>query len=489
MAKTKAKKAKKAVVKKAAIPIPKLRWDGVADCRGPHTTETSGKLAAALTTFYEKAEEYKAACKAHVAGGGTAADMPQFNPKHFPDVNKGKLSQSAQEKREEREYNGEEVEGYPKYNPVLIDALKAIKPTSRLRRGKDSDHPKPPRDWDEKEYGSWYVLDEDDERNAPSGWFFDEAEPRRCHSVSAEKMVVDPAKSIITFGNNRYVVGNGTFPGAAVMLLLTTKRGNYRAGDLIRKRMAHAGDKNVPDVVFRIEDRANNGGGVTLKGDWKNNIKAVVYMPGQAMTAGFLFDSNGKRLTAKQIRALDSKTTGLKFKTVRQVLDDPIKGKDIPWSAIWKELQVVDKENLSKMRKRVGRSDDYVKGSPQACSHHNHEVTTRVGPHESHPMGNRSCEADVVPYKITGGEEMFFGSVIGDRSNFNYSTKVEDEVEVEVEVEGEVEETTPKAAKKTAKKRTKRAAKPKPEDEAPPVEAETENEVEAEVAEVEVETA
>jgi len=471
--KTKAKKAAKKTGVRQVIPM--LRCEMEANLRTPHSTESSGHLATAYVTFTEKVAEWRAAVKAHRAAKGKAADMPQFNPKHFLDLNKGQMSQDQMEELDEREWNGESVVRLPRYNPVLIDAILASKPSVCIRRG--AGKKKPPSNWDEKRLGSWYLLDEEDERTFPSGWFFDKKLPRRCHAVQAERMVTDAEKNILTFGNNRYVVGDGTNVRSALMLLLTTKRGNYRAGDLIRKRMSLAGNKDVTDIVFCIEDRPNNGGGVTLKAEWKNSIKEVVCLPGQAMSAGFLFDAKGKRLTAKQIRALDSDTKGLKFKTVRQVLNGPIVGKPIPWSAIWAELQVADKAGIAAMRKRSGRSEEYEKGSPQACSLENHKVTCRVGPHESHPHGFRAAMADVVPYKITGGDELMFGVVVGDRSNFPY-----EEVE-EVEV---VESSKKRKTRKTRKAESKKAAKPAdapPVDAAPPVEVDTADEVKEEITE------
>lgn len=455
-----AKKANKSTGKRRNA-IPKLQCED-ADCRFPLTTDASGRLAAGLLTFTEREAEFKKLWKEHVGGTGKA---PQFNPKHFPDLSKGAMTQAALEKIDDREFAGEDVVRPPRYSPIFVETVIAIRPKLRLRRGAASKHPKPPSDWSDRKYGSWFELDEDDERTIQSGWFWDKVMPRRCHSKTAEKMVTEPEKNILTFGNNRYVVGDGTVVRAAYMLVSATKRANYKAGDQIRKRMSLAGNKDALDVVFRIEDRANNGGGVTLKSKWRHGIQEVVMLPGQAMTAGFLFNAKGKRLSAKDIRNLDADTKGLKFKTVNQVLGGPLVGKEIPWSSIWEELNVVDKANLAAMRKREGRSEEYEKGSPQACSLHNHEVTCRVGPHEANPHGFRAAVLDMVPFKITGGEELLFGAVIGDRSNLEHSSKEVDEVDEE--------ETTPKPKRKATKKA-------KPADAAPPVEADTAEEIEEE---------
>ena len=77
-------------------------------------------------------------------------------------------------------------------------------------------------------------------------------------------------------------------------------------------------------------------------------------VPGQVLTAGYLYDAKGRVLDAKAIRALDADTKGLKFKA----LDEPIVGKAIPWDRLWKEIQVADKAAIKKMRERGGRSEE-----------------------------------------------------------------------------------------------------------------------------------
>ena len=57
MAKEKAKKERKSSGKRNVTP--KLQCDVDVDCRTPHTTESSGRLATALTTLMEKEAEWK----------------------------------------------------------------------------------------------------------------------------------------------------------------------------------------------------------------------------------------------------------------------------------------------------------------------------------------------------------------------------------------------------------------------------------------------
>jgi len=474
MAKAKsAKKAKrKASVKKNKTPA--LSCPNIVDLRTPHSTESSGRLASAFTTFAEKVAAWKAEVRKHFAGGGKASDLPQFEAKHFLDANKGIMSQKAFDKLVDAWNDSDGVVFPPRYNPVLVDLIHEMNATS-IRRGLLSKHPRQPSNWDEKQWGPWNLLDEDGEHTIPSGWFFDKAMPRRCHAETAEKLVEDHAKNILTFGNNRYVVGDGTTVRCSPMLVWATARGNYRAGDSARKRMSIAGNKDVTDVVFRVEDRPNNGGGVTVKGNW-GDIAELVFLPGQALTAGFLFDAKGKRLTAKAIRALDGDTKGLKFKTVRQVLDGPIVGKAITRDKLWAEIQTIEgNKGIKRLREREGRSEsEEVDSTPQNKTMTNLKVTTRVSPNEAFPFGLRAAQCDMVPYIINDEEgDFLMGIVIGDRSNLDHNVGV-NEAKAEVEEVEEVEETP--APKKSRKK--------KPSDAAPPVESDTSDD-EAEVEEEE----
>ncbi|MHA2279681.1 MAG: hypothetical protein ACXAC5_02140 [Promethearchaeota archaeon] len=479
----KAAKAKQPAGKRNRTPA--LECPKIADFRTPHPTDSSGRLATTLGTFVERKEAWTKGVRKHFAESGAKKDIPKFNANHFPECNKGVMSQAAFDKLVDAWNAEEEVTFFPRYNPVLVDLVHAMNARS-LRRGSVTRHPKPPSNWSDKTWGSWFLPDDEGGRTIQSGWFFDTAMPRRCHAKRAEELVTEPEKNILTLGNNRYVVGDGTTVRSAVMLVWATARGNYRAGDDARKRMSLAGNSDAVDVVFRIEDRANNGGGVTVKADW-GDINEVVFMPGQVLTAGFLFGSGKKPLTAKQIRALGEVAKGLKFKTVRQVLDGPIVGKPIGWDRLWTEIQKIEgKGGLKRLREREGRSDSEVDVTPQHKSQTNLKVTTRVSPNEAFPFGFRAAQCDMVPFTVNEADgEFSMGIVIGDRSNFRHNVGVHEAKaeEAETEVEVEVEEA-PKPKKAAKKAPTKKAAKKKAKDAAPPVEHDTEDEEEVGAAAV-----
>jgi hypothetical protein len=255
--------------------------------------------------------------------------------------------------------------------------------------------------------------------------------------------------------------------------------------------MSLAGNKEVRNVVFRIEDRPNNEGGFTVKGAW-GDVRELVYLPGQVLTAGYLHDSKGNMLTAKEIRALDADTKGLKFKA----LEAPIVGKPVPWSKLWAEIQT-DKASIKAMRERGGRSESNDPGTPQTKAITNICVNgKRVDPSEAVPFGLKGSQIHQVAYLVASGEgkieqgHFSMGVVIGERANAEYNVGVH---AAKAEA-GETEEApAPKAAKPKAPKATKpkaskpKASKPKaaekPADAAPPVESDTADEPETEAVE------
>ncbi|KKL25016.1 hypothetical protein LCGC14_2409550, partial [marine sediment metagenome] len=362
---TKKATAKKATAKKGRNATPKFTdCPYVAVITRPHTTESSGKLAARTVEFEEAKTAWTAECRKVFVGGGKKADLPVFPTGRYVNPNTGVVSRAARLAYVD-EYNAALDAGtktpadLPRYNPVLVDLVHFMN-CRTLRRGVLSLHPKPPKDWDAKEFGDWYHEYEGEDGETvkeASGWFLDYELPRRCHARTAERLIVEPENNILTFGNLRIVCGTGTHEASAAFLVNQTSHGHYRAGDTARKRISLAGHKGVRDLVFKIEDKPNNGGGFTVKGEWAD-VREMVYLPGQVLTAGYLFDSDGKVLDAKAIRGLDAGTKGLRFKA----LEEPIVGKAIPWKRLWAEIQVIDKPGLAAMRKRKGRSEEYEIG-------------------------------------------------------------------------------------------------------------------------------
>lgn len=496
--KVKASKAGKKGKGKTNV-TPKLECPIIADSTRPHTTESSGRLATKLLTFKEAYGSWKASVReafSKADAAGETAVLPIFPESKFPNPNTGQLSRKQTETLQDAYAEAEpgEVKLWPRYNPIAVDTIHAVNAKS-LRRGAVKTHSKPPKDWDEESHGSWYHRWEDEDGETikePSGWFLDEKMPRRCHAERIENLITNPDENILTFGNLRVVCGEGTHDKAAAFLVWQTSGGSYRDGDEARKRMSLAGNKLVRDVVFKIEDRPNNGGGFTVKGDWAN-VRELVFMPGQVLTAGHLFDSKGNMLTAKEIRALDGDTKGLKFKT----LDEPIVGKVIPWSKLWAEIKVAGKAAIKRMRERDGRSPDYETGSVERRSITNICVNgRRVDPGEQNPFGLKGGQIHMPAFIVADGNgdvnEGHFGMgvVIGERANSSRNVGVH-EAKGEIEVEAPAPKpkakpktATKKATKKSESKATKKAAKPKaakpkadpkpkPSDAAPPVESDT----------------
>lgn len=413
-AKVKAKAKAKPKGSEEQNTTPKLVCSLVAECNRPHTTESSGKLATKVTEVLALIEEWTTNVrKAFLA----KTALPIFAPSKFVNPNANLMSRAASEKMED----SDEI-GLPRYNPVLTDLIHAQHCTSLRRSSKLKEQPE---DWDEKAYGPWYHEYEGEDPE-PSGWYLETRMPRRCHAEKAEHMIDEPDKNILSFGNLRIVCGSGTHDEAACFKIWQTSHGNYRAGDATRKRMSLAGIKEIRDVVFRIEDRTNNGGGVTVKGKWKN-VREMVYLPGQVLTAGFLFTSNDKQLTAKEILGLDADTKGLKFKA----LDAPIIGKAIHWSKLWAEIQSVNRAAIKAMKDREGRSQEYESGNPQTKSITNILVHgKRVDPSEEFPFGLKGSQMHQVAYLVADGNGSMndgcfsMGVVIGDRSNIAYNKSV-----------------------------------------------------------------
>lgn len=424
----KKKATKKKATKKKAVSEPNLTpklttCPYVAEFTQPHPTESSGKLASKLTDLLAAIKEWTTNVRKAYAA---KTNVPDFPISKFVNPNFGKLSRSAYDKIVAIYESGEDIEFLPRYNPILVDLVHAQRCVS-LRRGCKKNNGEPPKNWDNKKYGSWYHEYDEDGKTVKDAslWFFDKKMPRRCHAETAESLVENPKDNILTFSGNRYVVGTGTHDEAAAFMIWGTSHGNYRAGDRTRKRMSLAGIKEVRDIVFKIEDKPNNGGGVTVVGEWQD-IKEMVYMPGQVLTAGFL-SANGKKLTAKEIRGLDSDTKNLKFK----VLDAPIIGEAIAWDDMWADIQSANRAAIKAMKDRDGRSEEYEAGDPQTKSITNILVNAkRSQPSEQFPFGLRSSQAHMIAYVVATGdgkmEEGYFkvGVVIGARANTPYNVGV-----------------------------------------------------------------
>lgn len=419
---------------------PDLECPVVVDMRTPYLTEASGKIAAHLVKFREAYDEWRKEYRKHVTSGGKKTEAPIFDSKHFFKV-RGAVTMAAAAKIAAQLAEGEEVELGPTYNPVLIEAIHAMNASS-IYRGRGT---KKPSKWDDAELGEWRPGD-----------VLSTKLPRRCHAEKAEDLVENPETDILQVGSSRYVVGDGTLAGCAPMRVWGTERGNYRSLDTARKSLSIAGNKaDVTDVVFRIEDRPNNGdNAVTVKG-FSYDIGELVFLPGQAMTPGYLYRGDD-RLSAKDIRKLGDDTKGVAFKSL---MGDPLVCKAVSWDDNWKGIQEIEgSKGLKVMRERPTRGEETA--SPQDRTWHNAKVTSRVNPSELHPFGLRAAQCGMVPYIVMEPDgDASLGVVIGARSNWEYNVGVNEAKANAAETVDATEEKPKRAAKPKAEK----AEKPKAE--------------------------
>ncbi len=454
MAKTKDKKARK-----QTTPTPKLKCDVVVGFQTPYPSDACGRVATQLVKFEEEFAAWRSGFRAHITEGKSAASAAKFDPRHFMSgIDRMRMSQSAFERLEDKwaeqleaDVDSDVVFG-SRYSPVVVEVVHAMN-CRHIRRGQPSKHPRVPSGWDVKFHGEWMYRDEDGKRTIPSGYFFDSTMPRKCHATSVEQMVTDPDDNIFTIGNNRYVVGDGTNVRSAAQLVSSQDRGNFLHGDMARKRLSLAGIPGVADVVFRIEDRPNNGDNAFTARGFSSDVGEIVFRLGQVTTPGFLYRGT-KRIGAKELRTMDADTKGLTFKSC---MSEPIIGKQVPWDAIWAEIQVIaGRGGIAKLRERGGRSEDDVDSSPQDKSLVNANTTCRVEPSQ-YAYGFRASQLGMVPVKYCDADgNISMGVVIGARSNVDYNVGVND---AKAELADEADEAPAPAAKKAAAPKAKVAKK------------------------------
>jgi len=378
------------------VVVPEIENTHIAILNRRLSSEASGKMATDLAEYVRV----------------RASDAP-FKKSMFPDPNTHRASRSENDKQVERFEAGENEVFGPDYNPIEVDFVRITK--CKFIRSKRS-QTTPPANWDEKLLGSWWLEHKDEDGNVvkePSGWYIAEAsEMRPFHASKAEKMIDDPEKNILSFGNNRYVVGTGTHDKAAIFMVWQTRRGktdtNGRAGDTARKRMGHSGNKDIRDLVFRIEDRPNCGGGVMVRSKWGkwNEVREMVYRPGQLLTLGNLVDGKGNIVDAKTIRAKASAggSSGFKFKALSEVI--PGKG-----------------THADKLANEIAVTSD----SSYEDSIRNLLTSVRVNPNGKSPYGLWGSQSDQAPYCVASGEgsvqegHFSMGVALGSRTNNGFS--------------------------------------------------------------------
>jgi hypothetical protein len=466
MAKTSKKKAKAKSPTGKRNTLPRPTSDQIAELNRPLGFDVIPKFADRLVAFLTVLAGWKEAGRKHFADGGKAADLPELPTSKMPNINSGRMSQSAYDKLLDQ-YNEAAESGDalpaipPRYCPVEQDLIAAIG-CSVIRKGQAT---KPPKGWDEKKFGPWYHEDVDGERTVKSGWLIDDKPQRQCHAA-IRSMVTDPKDNILTIGGTEYVVGTGGNEGSAMFLLNAHRPGNnYGANHDVIKRMSLAGVKGLANIVFRIETKPNDG--ACIRVDMTGNKEFNYFMPGDVATPGFLTNGGGKELTPAQIRkAAEGDGKGIKFKAIK----DHVVGQAIVYSEMWSDIRKGSGKAHQAMRDRPSNLE--TAKTPQVKSQDNATVECRVNHTEGYPFGFRSAQIGVVPFfewELDENEKWVqrFGMVIGARNNFEYNiTKNEAKANLADEAE-EVEEVveTPKPKRKSSKKKTT--------DEAAPVEADT----------------
>lgn len=449
--KTKGGKAKGGSRGKRVNVTPALKCPFVIDLRRPYSTDASVKLAAIYNKTAAAIEDWKSEVKAHYAGGGKPSDCPEFDA--YPtekSVNGLMMTEAAFDKM----LDSDEGCPFPRYNPILIQLASLLNATCLQSSIKQKN---PPKNWDEAKYGSWWIEYEEEGETIqePSGWKFVE-KPRGSHANTVEELVTEPETHIITVGSNRYVVGGGTLPTAAIFQMNGFKSGNFRAGDVVRRRMSVANDKRFTDLIFKIEDKPNNGEAYVMKVNG-GEVTEVVFLPGQVVTAGYLH-KGGKALSCKDIRKLDA-AKGTSFKAVKA---GELVGKEVTFDDMWPEIQSSDRKAIKAMRERGGRSEEYEAGDTKTKTRTNLGTTARTNFRQSTPFAVRCVQLNVVActHSLGGGEFAMFVAV--DRSSVNHNITVTAEAE---------EEAAPKATKKKAT--SKKGKTETTEEAAAPIEADT----------------
>lgn len=476
--------------------LPKLSSPYVARMHPPLTREgvklASERLVQVRADKAEWHDKVRAAyAKADKDGVELAkADVPSFPKSKLPNPNAGRMTEAdyAALLKEYDDVGRELMENpdskrpYPIFPPVYIPVeqdLIAETGCGVLRKGQERrfetkkidgiDVLQPPSDWDESKFGSWVKDGE------PSLLYVDWSAPRRVHATKPEHCISDSAQNIVTIGDVRYLVGTGGHKGSSVFLIAPSAEGkNVGNVDAARKEMCLAGAKGLVNLVFRFEDKSNHGECVEVEMDRLGNKNW--FMPGQALTPGYLYSGNDE-LSPSQIRKLEDGK--VKFKP----LLEPIKGKEINWKTdLWPAIQLREGRGGSAvMRGRATRLEKAK--TPQDKTLENATTHCRMNAiSDGHAFGFRNANFVFAPYyRYSSDGEVTFGLVIGIRSNYDLIVTKQD---VKSKTEAAIGVAEPKATKKKSVKAAKKkvtkkvVAKKKVVEAAPPVEHDTNDEPE-----------
>jgi len=435
--------------------LPKLEFPFTADLRTGLPVEAAVKQAEGMLKFNVAKDEWQKACR---VARSTGDPLPEFKGK-FVNPNTGRITPKAKKDLIQKWNDGENVSVPPLFSPFTASMLADQDCERVLRRGNKSE---PPKDWDEKTHGSWWETDENGEKS-PSRWYVDKDPPRNPID-KAEKLVADPDKNIITVGNARYVVGGGSYEDSSVFMINAHRpKTNNGSIERTRKAMCLKGMKGLANLVFKIEDKPNNGPLFVVKIDAHGT--EACFLPGQVMTPGYLSDGD-KELTAKQIRALGDDAKGIRFKAISAA--DPMLTPIVPFKEMWPEIRKAEgKKGITALREREGPSGEDADHQKKTITNCGTQCRLDAG-RKYAPFGFKFVAIGMVPIHVGNADDTFGqGIVIGARNNEDYGLTCQEAKRAANEAEGK-----PKKVKKVAKPKDVKS------DKAPPVEHEESEQVE-----------
>ena len=446
--------------------LPAITTDQVVNSHLPLTAEGTEAMGQAyVEVFLPAVAAWKVEAKAAQVAGKA---IPEFPQKAIPNLNKGRMSHSAWMKLLAERAEDPDVILPPMYNIIQNEFIRATN-APFVRKVTKAKAPSQPSDWDVKAQGPWHRLDSEG-NEVPSYWTIDRTKTRSFHGQAIESIMArnceTPEDNIVTIGSSRYVIGTAPgFDGSAIFLLNPQETGkngnsNYYNNAEQACRASLAGNKDIANVVFRIEDKTNSAGGTLVCLPLDEYGTKFYTFPGWATTPGYL-QQDGKTLTQVQIRKLGDKAKGVKFVAIK--ISDPIVGEKISWTDLWPLIRKAEgKKGAAAMNARPTKAED---AKPRDKAYVNINVQCRLKPEEFFPFGFRFVSLGwAMSYiaDVTGARS--YRVIVGCRDNWGYCVTQNDAKHqaaetAEAEVETVVEPPAPKAAPKPKAKAKTKAAK------------------------------
>ena len=445
--------------------LPAITTDQVVNSHLPLTAEGTEAMGQAyVEVFLPAVAAWKVEAKAAQVAGKA---IPEFPQKAIPNLNKGRMSHSAWMKLLAERAEDPDVILPPMYNIIQNEFIRATN-APFVRKVTKAKAPSQPSDWDVKAQGPWHRLDSEG-NEVPSYWTIDRTKTRSFHGQAIESIMArnceTPEDNIVTIGSSRYVIGTAPgFDGSAIFLLNPQETGkngnsNYYNNAEQACRASLAGNKDIANVVFRIEDKTNSAGGTLVCLPLDEYGTKFYTFPGWATTPGYL-QQDGKTLTQVQIRKLGDKAKGVKFVAIK--ISEPIKGEKISWTDLWPLIRKAEgKKGAAAMNARPTKAED---AKPRDKAYVNINVQCRTKPEEFFPFGFRYIPLGwALSYVADASGDRSYRVIVGCRDNWGYCISQNDAKHdlavAAAEVETVVEPPAPKV-KAASKPKTKAKTKP-----------------------------